>query len=362
MREDVIRLSGGLDTQTSPLGLKPGNLIGSENYEAVIEGGYQRVKGVARYDGRPKPSDAQYTVLSAASWGAGAVVGATLTGASSGATGVIAYVSGIYLAVTKTTDTFDNAEDVTVSAITVGSSITVEPSITAEMSNAMYAAAAAIYSADISAVPGSGPICGVTTVDDVVYAFRNNVGGTAQDVWKATSSGWTAIDYPTTYLVFFSTGSGTEQAGSFTITQGASTATGHRMMTSGGDWDAGTAEGTIALRGAASAGFVTGYATIGSSAAQIYIYVYRSYELAPDGRWQFVAHKFAGVEAGLTVGAKPVYGVDRTDALGGGNFIEFDGKCVVPLLAGGIDGPYRHTLHWKKCAGNPRIVCKFRVS
>ncbi len=46
---------------------------------------------------------------------------------------------------------------------------------------------------DILAVPGSGGILGVAVYDGDVYAFRDNAGGTAVDLYKATASGWSQV-------------------------------------------------------------------------------------------------------------------------------------------------------------------------
>lgn len=47
------------------------------------------------------------------------------------------------------------------------------------------------------AVSGSGPIRGVWEYNNVVYAFRNNAGGSACVMHKSTSSGWAVVSTPT---------------------------------------------------------------------------------------------------------------------------------------------------------------------
>ena len=47
----------------------------------------------------------------------------------------------------------------------------------------------------ISAVPRLGPIRGVWVFNDVVYAFRDNVGATAGDMYKSTASGWSQVTF-----------------------------------------------------------------------------------------------------------------------------------------------------------------------
>lgn len=340
----VVTLTGGLDTAAAPLAMNPGHVIGSENYEPRLQGGYQRVKGVERRDGRPAPSDAQIVVLGVAtSWGAGATVGASATGGTSGATGVIAYVEGTYLALTKVTGTWQNGENLLVAAVNQGVTI-LEPSITALQANEMYAAAAAIYRADITAVPGSGPICGICMVNNVLYAFRNNAGGTSQDCYMESTSGWTLI--PRHKLIRFTGGTGTYTSGTVTITQGGNTATGYRVMVESGSWGAGDAAGAIVMTAPTPGVFASAAATLSSGATvTLNASTYSQIILYPSGRWKFKPYRFS--LTGLSV--TPVYGVDRVVNPGGadtgGNFIEFDGNFIVPMTAGGIDGPYKLECH-----------------
>ena len=188
VNRSTIRLGGGLVTVASPLGMEPGELIGSENFECRIDGGYTRVKGYERFDGQPQPSEVVYTAFSAASWHADAVVGATLTGVSSSATGVISYSSGTLRAVTSITGTFTNGEDLNVGAQLVASAVTKDPTLTGAQDNAIHAASATILRADIGAVPGSGAVCGVCVIDDVVYAFRTRGSRTSSVFLRACAS------------------------------------------------------------------------------------------------------------------------------------------------------------------------------
>ena len=56
-------LQGGLYTDVPPLELPPGVIISSDGYECVADGGYHRVDGFERFDGRDAPSDATYYLL-----------------------------------------------------------------------------------------------------------------------------------------------------------------------------------------------------------------------------------------------------------------------------------------------------------
>ena len=54
---------GGLDLLTSSMQIKEGFCIDAQNFEPEITGGYRRIDGFERYDGRPPPSSALYFYL-----------------------------------------------------------------------------------------------------------------------------------------------------------------------------------------------------------------------------------------------------------------------------------------------------------
>lgn len=343
MRTHPIQLRGGLDTSTAPMSVPEGCLIGSENYqERVVEGGYERVRGYERFDGQPRPSDAQKAVLLAdGTWAPSAAAGVIVTGAISGTAGVVCYRSDTLLGVTKLTGPgFQEGEQILVGASSAGANggtASVDPLVM----NDIAAGAEAIYRADIGQVPGSGPVCGACVVAGEVFALRNTADGTAQALWRATNAGWVAV--PLHNTVRFSAGSLASYAGqSFTLTQGPVTATVYKLMVETGDLADGDAAGTLVVGapsgGTLAAGAATGMSgdftlTLDDEPAQI--------TLAPGGRWQFKPYRFSLVPTSVD---EVVFGVDRTDA-GGGNFIEFDGTIVAPITAGGIAGPWRIEAH-----------------
>jgi hypothetical protein len=116
-------LGGGLDLVTPPAVIKPGRLIGCKNYEPFEEGGYARIEGYERFDGRASPSAASYSTLMF-DVGTGTLpgVGSVVTGQTSGATGdvVVALVidSGTfagsdavgYLVISNVVGTFQDNE------------------------------------------------------------------------------------------------------------------------------------------------------------------------------------------------------------------------------------------------------------
>lgn len=78
-------LEGGLDLVTQALSIKPGRCMFAENYECAVFGGYRRLEGYERLDGRPAPSLASYWALDFESAQAAITEGEIITGAISGA-------------------------------------------------------------------------------------------------------------------------------------------------------------------------------------------------------------------------------------------------------------------------------------
>ncbi|NUX58653.1 hypothetical protein [Paraburkholderia youngii] len=197
-------LAGGLD-QTSPtLSLAPGMVRDALNFECATTGGYTRIMGYERYDGHPSPSAQTYWTLNGTIT---ANVGDTITGVTSGATAVVAMIDTTtvpgttYIVVTMLTGSFAaGGENVTKSGTVVGSITGAEQRAGAPnaSTDVQYQVAAAnIYRNQIGVVPGSGQVLGVWVYNDTVYAFRNNVAGTAANMYKATVNGWALVTTPT---------------------------------------------------------------------------------------------------------------------------------------------------------------------
>lgn len=202
-------MTGGLDLISPTLQLLPGVCRDALNFEQSLTGGYTRILGYERFDGRPSPSDQAYWVLIGTITGA-LVVGSAFVGGTSGATGVVSTIDTTtipgttYIGFTKLTGTFHvGGEALKVSGVTVATVTGAEARNGAPTpkTNASYAKAAAdIYRADIQAIPGSSAILGVWIYNNVVYAFRNNAGGTAAVMWKSTTGGWVAVSGVPTLL------------------------------------------------------------------------------------------------------------------------------------------------------------------
>ena len=161
-KTDYIILSGGLDLVTPPLQIPSGRCRIAQNMESDLFGGYVTHSGYERYDGRVSPSSATYAVMTATITGV-PVVGNTLTGLTSGATGRIIALPGGSFILTKVTGTFQLSENLQIAAVTVA--VATSLAVTGGASTLLLAAsyknlAADVYRADILVVPGSGAIRG----------------------------------------------------------------------------------------------------------------------------------------------------------------------------------------------------------
>lgn len=189
-------LGGGLNLVTPALAIPPGMCIDAQNVVPEITGGYKRVGGYERFDGRPSPSDAEYAVLDVTVTGT-ISTGDTITGGTSGETAVVIAVPGVdALVVTKVSGAFTVGEDLEVGGIaqaTLDAAVTAGNADTPRLHAEYLNLAADVYRADIGAVPGSGSILGVWRYGGNVYAFRNASDGLTAKMYRATSGGWTEV-------------------------------------------------------------------------------------------------------------------------------------------------------------------------
>jgi len=332
----------GLDQVTPSKYTIPGSLREAQNYEIDINGGYASIEGYERFDGQAKPSAAVYAILDVTITGSFSNAD-TITGVDSSATAVILSVvtSGAqdYLVITKIVGTFNSSEDLQVSAVTEGNTdaATVIGGASTKKLNAQYKNLAADdYRDDIAAVPGSGNILGIWMLSDIKYAFRNNTGGTAADLYKSTSSGWSQVALGRE--LSFTSGGTTEIVEGNTITGATSSATAviTRVALESGSWAAGTAAGRFIFATQTgtfqsedlNVGASTNLATIAGDATAI--------TLSASGRYEFVNSNFGG-----QAGSKRIYGCDTVN-----RGFEFDGTIFVPIAtAMTTDTPNHVTAH-----------------
>jgi hypothetical protein len=331
---ELIRLKGGLDQVTPTLSLPSGVARRAANFECSITGGYTRIAGYERFDGRPRPSDATYIVIYMTSI-ANVAIGNTVTGATSLATGRVIAVEGDYLVVTKVTGSFLDSEEIYVGAALVGLSVGTAGSVVNGLLDAQYRNLAAdAYRQDIQAVPGEGVVRGVAYYGGNVYAWRNNVGSTALTMHKSTSSGWV----PVALGFELSFDGGTAQIlDAQTVTGATSGATGvvKRVVLQDGDWTTSDASGRLIFASVSGTFQNNENLQVGGVTKALANGTQSAITLAPSGRVEAVVGNFGGVD-----GYK-LYGCD-----GQNRAFEYDGETYVPIATSmAVDKPLHVAFH-----------------
>lgn len=341
---DLLTFAGGLDETTPIWSVPTGCVRQAQNFEIGITGGYADVAGYERYDGHAAPSDATYRILNYNLTGTPIAVGDTVTGATSGATGVvIAIESGtpIPLILTRITGVFQNAENLQVSAVTRGTaSGTAGGSAATPALHATYLALAAdSYRTLIAKPAGSGPVRGVWVLNDVRYCVRNNAGGTAAVFYKATASGWQVVDLGY-YMTFSSGGTYVLQDGD-TLTGATSGATAvlRRAVVTSGSYAAGTAAGYLITNTPVGTWVGENINVGGNLNVATMDPNQQAIVLQPNGRYEVVTDNVQGFGF-----SKRIYGCDGAN-LG----FEFDGTAYVPVFTGmSVDKPTHVAVHKNK--------------
>lgn len=331
----TIPLMGGLDMVSSALAKKSGFCISVDNYESVRKG-YKRRRGYERFDGQAKPSEAG--PLKDINFDAGTTepsVNDKIVGATSGAVGYLhadAIVTsgswvgndaaGYFLA-RNVTGTFVDDEDLEVSAskIAEADGTQTEPVYESDDAEENFRQAAIEQARTLIAkVPGSGSVLGVFTLNGSTYAVRDNVGGTAAVLHKATTTGWSSQSLGHT-IDFTSATAAFVEAETLTGGTSGATATIERVVLTSGAWD-GTGAGYLVLSsisGTFQSETVTsasGSATAGGAQDAI--------TLPAGGRYYTVDHNFFGQS-----GKRRIYGVSGTTYA-----FEWDGTVFAPIRTG----------------------------
>lgn len=332
VRTQYFPLVGGIDAESAQLTLKPGLVVGALNYESSALEGYERMGGFECFDGRPRPSDATYKAFQTNAPFSGVSVGQTLTGSTSGATGkIIAVRSNRQLVVTRVMGAFEYGEMLTVAGTPIGLLEQDASDVTGFDDNDFLTLAESDYRADIAAVPGSGPIRGVAVLGSTVYAWRDNAGATACDIYKSTASGWTLV--PLYRELAFTAGSVAPTEGG-TIVKGSSSAVVKRLVLESGSWASGTAAGRLIITPPTAeftAGAFTSGITATASGASTAIV------LLPGGRLDHVVYNFTG-----RAGGQRIYGADGVN-----RGFEFDGDTLAPVKTGMTDDKPVHCVAHK---------------
>ena len=194
-RVDHYLCRGGLDLISGPLTVKPGRLWTSQNY-MPSEGGYERIPGYERYDGRPSPSDAEYWILGFdGDPSSPPAVGATITGGTSGATGVVLAIAGAdYVLGEVDEDPNEFEDDESLGTAGTVNGVTRQLGADTLALDLDYRTLAATQRRNsIAAVPGSGQVRGVWVFKNKLYAVRDNAGASAGVMHVESDMGWTPV-------------------------------------------------------------------------------------------------------------------------------------------------------------------------
>lgn len=254
-KPEIVKLVGGLDVVTPRHARTPGSLIDSLNFEQELLGGYRRVAGFERFDGRLAPSDASITSFS---YTGTLAAGNDIVGNTSTATARVVYVVGGIAAITNVAGTFVDGETIKVGGSPVAVLTTLGDLGTAiDWLVTAQNAAADYYRSFITAVPGQGSVLGVFRLNGLVFAFRRNASTAVMDLYKSSTSGWTAVAMPSE--ISFTAGSSQYAEGS-SLTKGGASATVRRVVLESGSWGAGTAAGRLIITGVTGGPFTAGVA------------------------------------------------------------------------------------------------------
>lgn len=333
---EVTALSGGFDQVTSAYQLSPGSLRDCINFACRSTGGYYRIPGYERFDGHTQPHEAQFISLGI-TLDPGKFVAVGDTGDFGNINGTVSYIDpeGKYISLTKTVMTFASTfipGPIIIAADTKGQATGYHTQLSLKDVAINQAAAADIYRASITAVPGSGPVRGVVFFNNVAYAFRNNAGGTACDIYKSSPTGWQLVTLA--HTLDFTALSDMPAEGTV-LTQGAVTAVIKRILVTSGDVVPDTAAGYFVVTNITGGSFIAGAATfpggtvtLAGAAQQITI--------LPNGNYNFSIGNFSAQET-----YRRIYGADGVN-----NGFEFDGTIYTPIVVpGAVDKPNFAQVH-----------------
>lgn len=344
-KTSTVLLRGGLNIVTPAIAVPPGQCSGAVNYEPEVRG-YRRVVGYERYDGQGRPSQASYWVLKFDAGVAAITEGDTVTGATSSATGK-ALIDAVvesgsyggsdaagYLVLTDVSGTFQDNEDLQVSAATksAANGTAAERGALTDANDTLWLKdAVETRRALIAKVPGSGAVRGVEVLSGSLYAIRDNAGATAGVLHKATSSGWVAQDLGH-HLEFTAGTTAFVEGEAVTGAVSTATATVRRVVLATGAWD-GSGTGFLVLSGITGtfqAESITGSGSGAATSAGAQV----ANALPAGGRYDFTVHNFYGAAY-----QERLYGCQGEDYA-----FEWDGTYFTPIrtgLSASLDKPTR---------------------
>lgn len=330
-RTQYYALEGGLDVVTPALSIRAGMALAMVNFEPWYQGGYRRIPGYERFDGRPKPSDASFSGFDVDDISS-LTLRDVITGDTSGTTGILIGIwddDGSYgsdaIGVTKVVGPgFDGTETLNAGALTMTGAAVELQAPTQELEETWLLEAELEYREDILAVPGSGQARGAWQRLADVYAIRDNAGATAGILHKATTTGWDTAPITMAETIRFDTGlnAGGDVVEGDTLTGATSgaTATIHRIVLNGGSnsWD-GSGEGYYVLTGVAGGPFQDAELLESPAATTVATAdgVNSTFAFSIGGVYRFINHNFFGGSGTYRVygcnGVDPGFEIDEND-------------------------------------------------
>lgn len=322
-------------------------MLGCKNYEPGIRGGYARVEGFERFDGRTKPSDASFVYMDLTSTTPANYpsTGDTVTGGTSGATGrlLVDITSAPGSVVGRVTGTFADGETLSGPGGAFGV-VSGTPLVRLAPDDTQLKAYQKAASDDlrtlITVVPGEGRILGCVPFNNVVYAWRNKVGGATAGMYRSTAAGWVEVT-PNQFINFDGVVSQETATQGGTLTGGTSgaTATVDRVVYTGGDVANDDATGYFVLSGITGTFQDNEALTISAVSVGTADGIVQSVALAPGGRYEFRIHNFYG-----HTNSRRLYGVDGVNKA-----FEYDDSGVYVQITTGMtnDAPNHLAVHQK---------------
>lgn len=336
-------LGGGLDVVTPALRVDPGRALAMVNYEPFYNGGYRRIDGFERLDGRPKPSDATFIGFDINN-STGLALGDTVTDDQTSGTGVVCGISGNSIGITKVDGDFVLGNTLESGAYTITTDPTLGEAPTADIEDEFLEEAMNEYRVDIQRVPGVGSVNGVWQRDEFVYAIRDtdDSGGVGM-LYLATESGWDATQITMAkYLYYDGGGGGSAQAipAEGTAINGqtsGATAIVHRVVPHGGATVSNDAYGYLVLTSVVGTFQNNENLRVGATKFADANGPSHVFSFPPGGHYQFVNTNFFG-----SASTYRTYGVN-----GVGPAFEIDEDNIVsPILFpanGATDQPEENT-------------------
>jgi hypothetical protein len=183
VRNKTFKLGGGLNTQIASMERPPGELSVCINYMDApgSYSGYQSLAGYERFDGQTAASSIARETYTEYAGGPDYVLNDRVYVDESGTLEVFYCI--------QAAGSGSNAPDSTTPGDNTWWKYEGESTAVDEYTDRKREAQRAL----IAAVPGSGAIRGIHIYGNLVYAWRDNAGATAMELYKSSASGWTQV-------------------------------------------------------------------------------------------------------------------------------------------------------------------------